>query len=72
MAYRAYLWSFLADVQVSAVAAKPYCVAFAREYDALLDVLKQTTVTLLVVLFDGCDSAETICNVVETFGLGFF
>ena len=50
MAYGAYLGRFLADVQVSAVAANPYGVAFAREYDALLDVLKQTTIALLVVL----------------------
>ena len=72
MAYRAYLGCFLADVQVTAVAANPYGVAFAREYYALFDVLKQTTITLLVVLFDGCDSAETMRDVGEPFCIGLF
>ncbi len=57
-AYRTNLRSFLADHDVTAVTADPYGVAFAREDDALLDVLEQTEITLLVMALDGGHTAE--------------
>ncbi len=56
---------------MATVAADPYGVALAGEYDAFFDILQQTTVALLVVTLDGGDSAEAGGNGSETFLFGF-
>ena len=70
-AYRACRRCFRTDDDVSAVAADPYAVAVAREYDAFFDILKQAAVAFLVVTFDGGNRAETIGDSGEAFFVRF-
>ncbi len=64
--------SFLAEVDVSAVAADPGLFALAVEDFAFLDVLAQSFVALLVLLLDGGYAFEEVGNVVEAFFSGLF
>ena len=47
------LGSLLADDDMAAVAALPDHIAFAREYNSILDVLQQLAIAFLVMFLDG-------------------
>lgn len=70
-AYGAGSRSFLTDYDMSAVAADPDRVAFAREHDSLLDIIEKLAVTLFMMTFDSANLTEFGCNSRETFLFGF-
>ena len=73
VAHRAYLGSLLADDDVAAVGALPHHIAFAREDEAVLDVLQELQVAGFVSLFNLAHQFKQSGNLCEAFlagGLG--
>ena len=70
VAGRANLRRRRADYDVTAVAALPYLdFALLKDLSGLY-IAQQGTVTLFVVLLDGCNQTELACQIVEAFFLG--
>ena len=66
------LRGFLTHDDVTAVAALPHLdLAFGEDLRRLY-IAQQGAVTLLMVLFDGSDQTETLCQLVETLLIGGF
>lgn len=64
---RADLRSRRTDYDVTAVAALPYLDFALLEYLSGLYIAQQGTVTLFVMLFDGCNQTELACQIMEAF-----
>ena len=63
---------FLADHDMTAVAALPDGVAFAREHDFAFDIRQKLAIAFLVMFFNFADHLEEFRDAVETFFAGFF
>ena len=64
---RADLRSRRTDYDVTAVAALPYLDLALLEYLSGLYIAQQGTVTLFVMLFDGCNQTELASQIMEAF-----
>ena len=71
-AHRTYLGSFFAYYDMSAVAAYPHHVTVAGEYQSLLNVFEQATVTFLVMFFYLGYGTEAEGYFGKSLGLGLF
>ncbi len=58
-------------MDVSTVHALPDHLAIAGEYEAFLDVLEKSKISLLVLGFNLCNTSEESGNFLEPFFLGF-